>query len=207
MNERDSVLKEIVAEERRLLIPCYAITLRNSRSYFLDAYFMRSLKVPARRSLMIYPPKGRVSSIAWGHTKLLRPAYSINEALGMLREAYLWSCEKRLNRAKAVLSRFRISLLFPVAVFKKIESDEDLVRDSELAGAIYILEGVFGREFLLSKLDVERTEVAHVEVSVSFKENNEIVVSSSNSSIARAYAWLYKNDEEFSKAFAEVLKK
>jgi len=194
--------------ERKLLIPCYAVTLKNSKTYFLDAYFMKSLKVPARRSLMIYPPEGRVSSIAWGDTKFLEPAYSINEALGMLREAYLWSCERRLNRAKTVLSRFRASLLFPIAAFKKIESDDDLVRDSELAGAIYILEGVFGRRSLLEKLDVVRSEVAHVEVSVSLSEDSgEIIVISSNSSVARAYTWLYRNDENFNKALTEVLRK
>ena len=195
-----------VANGERLLIPCYAITLRNSKSYFIDAYFMKSLKVLARRSLMIYPPEGSVSGVVWGHAKLLRPAYSINEALGMLREAYLWSCEKRLNRAKKILSRFRASLLFPVAAFRKIESDEDLVLDSELAGAIYILEGVFGRKSLLSKLDVARYEVTHVEVNVSLKGNNEAIISSSNSSIARAYAWLYKRDEGFSKTLAEILR-
>jgi len=192
---------------RKLLIPCYAVTLRNSKTYFLDAYFMKSLKVPARRSLMIYPPEGRVSSTAWGDTKLLEPSYSVDEALGMLREAYLWSCERRLNRAKTVLSRFRASLLFPIAVFRKIESDDDLVRDSELAGAIYILEGVFGRRSLLEKLNIIRSEVTHVEVSVSLDEDRgDITVTSSNNSVARAYAWLYRNDENFNKALTEVLR-
>ena len=196
-----------ITNGERLLIPCYAITLRNSKSYFIDAYFMKSLKVLARRSLMIYPPEGGVSGVVWGHAKLLRPAYSINEALGILREAYLWSCEKRLNRAKKILSRFRASLLFPIAAFRKIESDEDLVLDSELAGAIYILEGVFGRKPLLSKLDVVGSRVTHVEVSVSLKNSNEVIISSSNNSVARAYTWLYKNDEGFSKTLTEILRK
>ncbi len=194
-----------IKDERRLLVPCYLITLKNSRSYFLDAYFMRSLKIPARRSLMIYPPEGQASGAAWGHTKLLKPAYSVNEALGLLREAYLWSCEKRLNRTKTVLSRFRASLIFPIAVFRKIESDKDLVRDNELAGAVYILEGIFGRKALLDKLSIVRSEVIHVEVNVKLKEGNEVDIKSSNSSVARAYNWLYKNDEDFNKAFSEIL--
>jgi len=194
-----------IKDERRLLVPCYLITLENSRSYFLDAYFMKSVNIPARRSLMIYPPEGQASSVAWGHTKLLKPMYSVNEALGLLREAYIWSYEKRLNRAKTILSRFRASLLFPIAVFKKIESDEDLVRDSELAGAIYILEGVFGRKALLDKLSVVRSEVIHVEVNAVLREGNEINIKSSNPSVARAYSWLYKNDDSFNKAFLEAL--
>jgi len=194
-----------VIGEKKLLVPCYAVTLKDSKNYFIDAYFMKSIKVLARRSLMIYPPEGKVSGTAWGHTKLLKPAYSVNEALGMLREAYLWSCEKRLNRAKKILSRFRASLLFPIAVFRKMESDEDLIRDSELAGAIYILEGVFGRESLLSKLNVSSSEVAYVEVNINSR-GNDVVIESSNNSVARAYTWLYRNDESFNKALTEVLK-
>jgi hypothetical protein len=195
--------------ERKLLVPCHLITLENSRNYLLDAYFMRSLEVPARRSLMIYPPEGHTSGTVWGHAKLLRPAYSVNEALGLLREAYLWACERRLNRAKKVLSRFRLSLLFPVAVFKKIENDEDLVRDSELAGSIYILEGVFGRRALINKLNIMRSEVAYIEANIRLRggDENQIRVDSPNPSLARAYTWLYKNDTGFNKALREVLER
>ncbi len=198
-----------IGSGRRLLIPCYLVTLMNSKSYLLDAYFMRSLEVPARRSLMIYPPEGQASGTAWGDTKLLKPAYSVNEALGMLREAYLWACERRLNRAKKILSRFRVSLLFPVAVFRKLESDEDLVHDSELAGSIYILEGVFGREALMDKLNIVRSEIIYIEANIEINESNkaQIRVSSSNHSLTRAYLWLYKNDAGFNKALREVVER
>ncbi len=196
-------------DERRILVPCYLVTLESSKSYLLDAYFMHSLEVPARRSLMIYPPEGQASGTAWGDVKLLKPAYSVNEALGMLREAYLWASERRLNRAKKVLTRFRVSLLFPVAVFRKIETDEDLVRDSELAGSIYILEGVFGRRALINKLSIARSEVTHIEVNIRLRgsDRTQVHVSSSNPSLTRAYTWLYKNDAGFSKALKEVLER
>ncbi len=190
----------------RLLIPCYRVRI-GGKEYLLDAYFMSNLACIARRALMIYPPKGLVKVDAWvtKDSEIIEPAYSLNDALGMIREAYFWASEERLKRAKQLMSGFRLSFIIPAAMFRRFRED-DLRFESELAGAVYIMEGVFGRRPLIYGLNPEETELTHVSVEIKELRDDDIVIESSNDSIKRAYRWLYINDEKFRERLRELVK-
>ena len=195
MSEEGGEPPEEDFEDVRILLPYYLIRFKG-KEYLLDAYFMQSVEYLARRALMIYPPKVRRGGEAPGIPEV-EPAYTLNDALGMIREAYFWVAEERLKRAKQTLAKFRLSFIVPVGLFRR-HREEDSRLDSELAGALYLLEGVFGKYSLIEGIKPERHALSRVDVTLSYySEDDELEVESPNPSISRAYRWLFENDEKF----------
>ncbi len=190
--------------EVRVSLPYYLIRFEG-RDYLLDAYFMQSVTCLARRALMIYPPKAGKSGLP--RVPEVKPAYTLNDALGMIREAYFWVAEERLKRARQTLAKFRLSFIVPVGLFRRY-GRADAQLDSELAGALYLLEGVFGKHSLIKGIKPERHSLSRVDVILSYySEDDELEVKSINNSISRAYRWLFANDERFKEDLLTLLRR
>jgi hypothetical protein len=177
-------------------------SLLGDHEYLLDGVFMKSLQIPARAALLIFPPSlgSKSSSIH----RSVEPLYTPHEAYQALVDALEWVDLKRREKAFKTFKKFRFSFLFPMLFSPKWLgglSEEEDVSDSELNWAKSLLDEVLrdsngfksfkckGVEYILLK-----GELAGDEVMIEYPEV-----------VARSYRWLMGRDVRFRERFKALI--
>ena len=195
-----------VVQVKNLFIPCIVLESRGRR-FLVDNYFIDNLEYPHRRALLIYKVEG-MENPAFGRGVILEGKYELNSIVNLFRESYEWIQSTRLNKAIDIYKDFKISLIAPVKLYRKLvrEPEEKKVSDWEINGAQLILEGVFGRDELLSKKAMKASMVMKAYVKVMVNESGEEVeMRSRNKQVEKAYNWLYKSDSVFRRELKSIL--
>jgi len=186
-----------------LSVPHFVINVRG-KDYLIDAYFMRHISFPPRRSLLIFPPKGFKNDVI-PNTKVVEGISSVHEVIDYLVSTYDYAVRSRVDEAVRTLRKFRASLVLPTSWFRSRPSDY-VIRES--VGATYILEGVFGREELLSgNVRISSWFRVFLPVTIEVRSNDvkDVSFKSPNERVVKTYKWLLINDEGFREAVSSIL--
>ena len=189
--------------EVKLSIPCFNVRVRG-KEYLIDAYFIKYVSFPPRRSLLIFPPKGFKKDII-PNTKVVSGISDVREIINYLLDTYEYSVRNRLSEAVNTLRKFRTSLLIPTNWFRMKVKDEEL---RECVGALYILEGVFKKDELIrGSIVFDSWSRVFIPITVKALDNNVDKVSfySPNERICKAYKWLASNDKGFREALSKLI--
>ncbi len=189
--------------EVKLSIPCFNVKVRG-KEYLIDAYFIKYVSFPPRRSLLIFPPKGFKEDII-PNTKVVSGISDVRELINHLLDAYEYSVRNRLSRAVNTLRKFRASFLIPTNWFRVRIKDEEL---RECVGALYILEGVFKKDELINgNIVFDSWNKVFIPVTIKAMSNNvdKVQFYSSNERVCKAYKWLASNDEGFREALSRLI--
>ncbi len=195
-----------VVSTRELYVPCMLVESRGKR-FLIDNYFINKLEYPHRRALLIYKVEG-IEDPAFSKGLVLKGEYELQSILRLLRESYEWIQSMRLNKAMEVYKDFRISLIAPVNLYRKLvrEPEKKRVSEWELNGAQVILEGVFGREELLCRREIRVSLVREAYIKVMLQGRGKMMrLKSSNKQVERTYNWLYKSDSMFRRELNSML--
>jgi len=175
--------------KKRVLIPCYKAKIAENY-YLLDAYFMDKTLLPARRMLMIYPVGGESVE-----NEAVEPAYTGDEALKLLLDAYKWCLDKKKEIAVRAVKRIGVQLFWPAGRLRDtVYYDID---EKEINGALYIILNTFGDNPL--KASTEIIEQVYVPVTAKIRSGEIKGFSSKNMLIHKNYMYLYRIDEVFRK--------
>ncbi len=170
-----------------VLIPCYKARIAENY-YLLDAYFMDKTLIPARRTLMIYPVGGESKE-----NESIRPAYTGDEALKLLLDAYKWCLDKKKEIAVRAVKRMGMQLFWPTGKLR--DTVYYGIDEKEINGALYIILNTFGENPL--KVSTKIIEQVYVPVTAKIRSDEIKGFSSENMLIHRNYMYLYRIDEVF----------
>jgi len=195
-------------EVKKVAIPYYRFSLPNRKSVLVDAFFLKSVRVPARVALLIYP--GDMSASPTGEEMVLHPNYTPMEALRYLIKALEWSVRVRYELMFPKFKKIRLSLIFPSTWFRsgdslvKIGKEDVLINDVELNAAISLLKGVLkGVDQSLQNVKYEGTNYMSLSIVGNCSRIHEIIGPSIN--MSRSYRWLFKADSGFKEKMSELI--
>jgi len=186
-------------ENRKLAIPYYRYLLPSNKSILVDAFFLGSLRVPARRALLVFPVKVGSENVEDAIT--VEPLYKPEKALRLLSDALDWSIRARYETSLTRFKKFRLSLIFPVAWLRRgerliKEGNEGLsIDDAELNAAISLLKGILGNT---SHIDsIKHGGVLYIPLIIKGDCTGLKELISSSPIVMRNYSWLLKVDAGF----------
>ncbi len=187
--------------EFHVSLPYFRIAFQRDE-YLVDAFFMNSLKVPARRALLIFPAKDLAQC---SHGDVVNPRYGSEKAYELLMESLRWSDERRAEAISKSFKKYRFSFLISLLMpFKWLQPSEQEsgVPASELVWASSIL-----RKVLMDGKKVKPCRsLGVVRKCVEGRvEGNEVVFLSGFRDAVRNYSWLVRIDEGFRKAFIQTV--
>ncbi|MCD6323826.1 MAG: hypothetical protein J7L55_01810 [Desulfurococcales archaeon] len=188
-------------KEFSVSLPYFRVSL-GTQEYLLDASFMESLKVPARRALLVFPAKD-VSNCTAGRD--VRPAYSSREAYDLLLGSLRWSSERRSEVISKSFKKYRFSFLLSLFMplkWVQHEEDEAGATPSELVWATSILQKVLIEG---GKAKPYRPQGVVRKCFEGYVEGGEVVFTSGYKDIVRNYGWLMKMDEGFKDQFIKTV--
>ncbi len=183
----------------KLAIPHYRFLLSSGKSVLIDAFFISSVRVPARRALLVFPM--REGSKASNDAVIVEPLYKPEEALRLLVDALDWSINARYEFSLTRFKKFRLSLIFPVAWFRRGEHlinegrGNILIDDAELNAAISLLKGILGGTSSTDRIKYEGISYVPLIVRGDCAGLGELV--SPSPTVMRNYSWLLKVDTGF----------
>ena len=201
-------MKEVQSQiMRKLAVPCYKFLMPTEKLLLVDAFFLGSVKVPARRALLIFPVKVGIN--AGEGLVSLNPGYTPSDALRYLVSALEWSVREKYEVSLSRFKKFRLSLIFPIAWFRKgdrlIKAGEEgaLIDDAELNAAISLLKGVL--EGVRHRLDeVKYKGNAYIPLTAKGDCSGLHELISSFWDVSRNYNWLLKTDTGFRKKMNDL---
>ncbi len=137
---------------------------------------------------MIYPVGGESVE-----NKAVEPAYTGNEALKLLLDAYKWCLDKKKEIAIRAVKRIGVQLFWPAGKLRDtVYYDID---EKEINGALYIILSTFGDNPL--KTSIKIIGQVYVPVTAKIRSGEIRGFSSKNTLIHKNYMYLYRIDEVF----------
>ena len=183
----------------KLAIPHYRFLLSSGKSVLIDAFFLSSVRVPARRALLVFPTKE--GSKASNDAIIVEPLYKPEKALRLLVDALDWSIKARYEVSLTRFKKFRLSLIFPMAWFRRGEhlinegGESILIDDAELNAAISLLKGILGDTSNTDRIKHEGVSYVPLIIRGDCAGLGELV--SHSPTVMRNYSWLLKVDAGF----------
>ncbi len=177
-------------------------SLLGDREYLLDGVFLKSLQVPARRALLIFPPSLNTKVSAF-HRKI-EPLYTPHDAYRALVDALDWVDVKRREKAFKTFKKFRFSFLFPMLFSPKWLGgldEEGEVSDSELNWAKSLLEEILRESGGFKNFRCKGVEYVLLEGEAV---GDEVVIEHPEA-VARNYRWLLGTDAKFREMFKDLV--